>query len=126
MRLHAPRAAWRFLRRPRVFDALLVGLVLLPEGSAMLRSHLGDPGRRSSAARSPRPAAWSSSYGGAERRRRRGGPLALDLAGVAAGVDGPATTPGVVALYSVGRYTPDRTAGSSAGAGACAYLAGCC
>ncbi|SNS91531.1 Histidine kinase [Streptosporangium subroseum] len=124
MRLHAPRAAWRFLKRPRVQDALLAGLVLLLEGSAMLRSHLGDPrgqiiggaiaaaGCLALLARRSRPAAVVMVT------------LALDLAGVAAGVDGPGTTPGVVALYSAGRHAPNRTAWLLAGAGACTYLTG--
>ncbi|MFC7645864.1 hypothetical protein ACFQX6_38595 [Streptosporangium lutulentum] len=65
MRLNAPRAAWRFLKRPRVQDALLAGLVLLLEGSAMLAAHRGDPRDQIAGVAIASAAAWPSCGGGA-------------------------------------------------------------
>ncbi|MEV6861177.1 histidine kinase [Streptosporangium subroseum] len=124
MRLHAPRAAWRFLKRPRVQDTLLAGLVLSLEGSAMLAAHRGDP-------RDQIVGVVIVSAGCLALLLRRSRPvivvaiaLALDLAGVVAGVDGPGTTPGIVALYSAGRHASNRPAWLLAVAAWGAYLLG--
>jgi signal transduction histidine kinase len=124
MRLNAPRAAWRFLKRPRVQDALLAGLVLFLDGSAMLAAHWGDP-------RAQIAGVAITSAGCLALLLRRSRPvtvvmitLALDLTGVVIGVDGPTTTPGVVALYSAGRYAPNRAAWLLGVAGWGTYLLG--
>ncbi|WP_336209787.1 sensor histidine kinase [Nonomuraea sp. LPB2021202275-12-8] len=115
------QAAWRFFRRPRVFDTVLVAVLVVPALVAAVSS-------------------WSQGYTDVARgavhfalsilpllvRRTRpllaaGLVVALDVVGIATGVVGGGNAGSIIAFYSVGRYTPGRTTVIAAAAGGVAY-----
>ncbi|MEV0594332.1 sensor histidine kinase [Nonomuraea cavernae] len=114
-------AAWRFLMRPRVFDTALV--IVLAGGacagmiSVLLQDHL-DVAMGAALF-------MITSFPLLVRRSRpvhvAAVVITLDILGIGFGVVTANSLPGAIALYSVGRYTPGRTAALTAGVAALAY-----
>ncbi|MFD0656499.1 sensor histidine kinase [Thermocatellispora tengchongensis] len=110
MRLEGLRRVSRFLRRPVVLDSLLAVLVATLEITAVRAMHPGDsPERLIGYA--------MAAVGAAALVARRTRPitvlavtLAADVLNTRLGVSDPATLPTTIALYSLGRHTPARTA----------------
>ncbi|MEU8250929.1 histidine kinase [Nonomuraea sp. NPDC048916] len=113
--------AWRFLMRPRIFDTtmvvVLVGVACAGMISVLLQGH------RDVAAGAALFIVTSLPL---LVRRSRPVPVTaivvtLDILGTGFGVITANSLPGAIALYSVGRYTPGRTAALTAGPAALAY-----
>ncbi|MGN9785024.1 sensor histidine kinase [Nonomuraea sp. ZG12] len=118
------QAAWRFFRRPRVFDALLVIVVTVPATiGAVLSWSEGHPDAAMGAA-----LLVVSMLPLLVRRTRpllAAGPVTfLDLAGLATGLTGSGNLAATIAFYSVGRYTRGRTALIAATLGGALYATG--
>jgi signal transduction histidine kinase len=103
------QTAWRFFRRPRVFDTLLVSVFAVPAaiGAAFFWQQ-GDLDTGLSAVH------FALTMVPLLVRRTRplvaaGLVVALDLIGIAAGITTSSDLAALIALYSVGRYTPGRT-----------------
>jgi signal transduction histidine kinase len=103
------QTAWRFFRRPRVFDTLLVSVFMVPAviGAAIFWQQ-GDLDTGLSAVH------FALTMAPLLVRRTRplvavGLVVAFDLIGIAAGITTSSDLAALIALYSVGRYTPGRT-----------------
>ncbi|WP_433513373.1 sensor histidine kinase [Nonomuraea sp. CA-143628] len=114
-------AAWRFFKRPRVFDITLV-TVLVGGASVGLVSVLrqGYPDVGAGAV-----LFILSTFPLLLRRSRPVTVAAIETAGeifgLAAGIVASASIPSTIAFYSVGRYTPGRTAALTAVGGGVVY-----
>ncbi|MFC4058649.1 sensor histidine kinase [Planomonospora corallina] len=117
MRVAGARKVWRFLRRPRVVDGLLVALVLTLEVSAALAVMFpsGHPDRVLGTA--------VVGAGALPLILRRSHPVAavlivlpVDALNTLLTLSEPGTLSSTVALYSVGRHAPGRRAWTAAGA----------